>query len=135
MDEQDFSFGNTPELAAKLAHLVVKGRKRATTGWLEAMERAGDPVPHPGLLSVVTDDFGYPQCLIETVEVRRVPFGEVAEDIARGEGEGDLTYADWRDTHLRYFEAEAAALGLTFDDRSLVITEIFRVVRVLGTSD
>lgn len=130
-----FYFGNTPELAAKLAHLVVKGRKRATSGWIEALERAGEPLPEPGTLWVVTDYFGYPQCLIETVEVRRVPFGDVAEDIARGEGEGDLTYADWREVHVRYFEAEAAELGLKFSDHSLVLNEIFRVIRVLGVAD
>jgi len=33
-----FHFGNTPELAAHLAHLVIKGVKRGTTGWVEAAE-------------------------------------------------------------------------------------------------
>jgi uncharacterized protein YhfF len=134
-DLDAFHFGNTPELAAKLAHLVVKGQKRATSGWIEAMERQGEAIPEPGKIWVVTDGFGYPQCIIETMEVRRVPFGEVAEDIARGEGEGDLTYADWREVHLRYFSAEAAELGLSFGDESLVLNEVFRVIRVLGTAD
>lgn len=134
-DIDAFHFGNTPELAAKLAHLVVKGRKRATSGWIEALERAGEALPEPGMFWVVTDYFGYPQCIIETLEVRRVPFGEVAEDIARGEGEGDLTYADWREVHLRYFSAEAAELGLQFSDASPVLNEVFRVVRVLGAAD
>lgn len=130
-----YHFGDSPELAAKLAHLVVKGRKRATTGWIEALERADELIPRAGMLWVVTDYFGYPQCVTETVEVLRVPFGEVPEDIARGEGEGDLTYADWREAHLNYFRREAEALGIDFNDRALMCAEVFRVLRVLGQAD
>ena len=131
-DIEAFYFGDSPELAAKLAHLVVKGHKRATSGWIEAMERSGETFPETGRVFAITDYFGYPLCVIETVEVRRVPFGEVAEDIATGEGEGDLTYADWREAHLDYFRREGEALGIPFDDRSLVLNEVFRVLRVLG---
>lgn len=127
-----FHFGNDPALAAKLAHCVVKGRKRATSGWLEAMEKAGETIPWPGLMSVVTDYFGIPQCVIETVEVRRVAFKDVGADVAIGEGEGDLSLADWRDGHLAYWRKEAAEIGMTFDESTLVFNEFFRVARVLG---
>lgn len=133
-DIEAFHFGDSPELAAKLAHLVVKGRKRATTGWVEALERTDEAIPRPGMLWVVTDYFGYPLCVTETVEALRVPFGQVPEDIARGEGEGDLTYADWREGHIRYFRREAEALGIDFNDRSLMCAEVFRVLRVLGAA-
>ena len=67
-----FHFGNTPELAAKLAHLVVKGVKRGTTCWLAAVERDGSPVPRVGTVSIVTDGFGYAQCAIRTERVERL---------------------------------------------------------------
>src|SRR5688500_4724840 len=44
-----FAFGSTPEQAARLAHHVIKGGKRGTTGWLAAMERDNLPLPTPGL--------------------------------------------------------------------------------------
>ena len=61
-----FHFGNSPLMASQLAHLVIKGRKRLTAGWLAACQSRGEIIPSSGLLSIVTDGFGAPLCLIET---------------------------------------------------------------------
>ncbi|HET9483653.1 MAG TPA: ASCH domain-containing protein [Xanthomonadales bacterium] len=126
-----FAFGSTPEQAARLAHHVIKGRKRGTTCWIDAMERDGLPLPTPGLVSIVTDGWGIPLCVIETERVVTGTFGEATEEIAIAEDEGDCTLADWRDSHRTYFETEAAKHGLVFDDSSLLLHEYFRLVRVL----
>jgi uncharacterized protein YhfF len=126
------SFGSDPEMAARLAHFIVKGTKRATTGRVLAAELDGWSVPEVGNLSLVTDGFGYPVCAIRTERVVRARFGDAPADIARAEGEGDGSLADWRASHRRYFEAEAARLGIGFDDDAAMFYEYFSVERVLG---
>jgi len=126
-----FHFGGTPEAATRLAHLVVKGGKRATTGWKRAAALDGTTVPHVGLVSIVTDGFGVPLCAIETVSVEERRFREVDAELAEAEGEGDRTLDDWREGHLRHFQGEAAALGLAFSEDEVVFFERFRVLAVL----
>ncbi len=130
-----FSFGAGLAMAARLAHHVLKGSKRWTTGSIPAMEQRGETIPHVGLQSLLTDGFGIPLALLETVEVRRVRFGEVAPEVAAGEGEGDLSFEDWQEGHVHYFSQEALAQGATFTNDTPVFNERFRVVKVLGTAD
>jgi uncharacterized protein YhfF len=130
-----FAFGNTPELAAQLAHLVVKGEKRGTTCWIAAAERDGSKLPHLGLVSIVTDGFGYPVCAIQTAQVDHVRFRDIDATQAALEGEGDRSLDDWREVHLRYFHQEARQLGLTFTEDEIVCFEHFHVLAVLGRAD
>lgn len=130
-----FYFGDGPEIAARLAHLVVKGVKRGTTGWVDAAERDGSTIPRAGMVSLVTDGFGYPQCAIRTERVEYLRFGDIGAEHAWAEGEGDRTLEYWRAAHLRYFHREAARLGLTFNEDSQVIFEHFQVLAVLGRAD
>jgi uncharacterized protein YhfF len=126
-----WSFGNEPEMAARLAHLVANGAKRVTMGWVQALEKLGVPQPYTGGVSVVTDGFGFPRLLLRSTDVRVVRFDEVDSESAAGEGEGDLTYADWRDGHVAYFTAEAARTAMTFDGSARIAIERFELLRVL----
>ena len=130
-----FHFGNTPELAATLAQLVMKGVKRGTTGSIAAAERDGSAIPHVGLVSIVTDGFGHALCAIRTERVELLRFGDVEARHAWTEGQGDRTLADWRAGHLAYFEREAQRLGLEFNDDAPIFFEQFRVLAVLGRAD
>lgn len=130
-----FHFGDTPELAAALVHLVVKGRKRGTAGWIAAAERDGSTIPHAGMVSIVTDGFGHPQCAIRTERVERLRFTDVDATHAWLEGEGDRTLEDWREAHLRYFHTEAARLGLSFSEDAMLFFEHFRLLAVFGHPD
>lgn len=124
-----FSFGNTPAMAAHLGHMVVRGRKRATSGNPEALVKSGLTVPRPGLVSIVTDGFGFPLACIETERVDRHLFKAVPAAVATGEGEGDLSLAEWRRGHWDYFTAEAQRLGIVFTEDSELITEWFRLIQ------
>lgn len=99
------------------------------------MEKDGATIPRVGLVSIVTDGFGIPQCAIETVRVDRVRFADAPPEIAQAEAEGDATFDDWRDGHRAYFQREARRLGLTFDDDAVIFCEHFRLLKVLGVSD
>ncbi|MBC7974295.1 MAG: ASCH domain-containing protein [Myxococcales bacterium] len=130
-----FSFGNTPEMAATLAHLVIKGVKRGTAGWQVAAEREGSVIPRAGQISIVTDGYGHALCAIRTERVERLRFDQIEARHAWIEGEGDRTLEDWREGHLRYFHAEAEQLGLAFTEDAAIFFEHFRVLAVFGRAD
>lgn len=128
-----FHFASDPLMATKLAHLVMKGDKRSTSGNPEAMEKFGIALPYVGLISIVTDGFGIPLCCIETERVEMHPFKEVSAELAAAEGEGDRTLEDWRLSHWEYFTKEAARTGLHFDENTVVGNEWFRLLKVFGS--
>lgn len=128
-------FGNRPEMASNLVHLVACGAKRVTMGWVALAEKDGTPLAVEGGVSVVTDGYGYPRVVLRSAEVREIPFDEIDAATAAGEGEGDLSHADWREAHVAYFTTLAAQYGLTFDDRALISVERFEVLHIVGRAD
>jgi uncharacterized protein YhfF len=129
-----FAFGREPHEQANRAHLVAKGAKRATTGWIDAERARGNIIPSPGLVSILTDGFGFPVCAIQTDRVDDVRFRDVGEDVARADGEGDLSLEGWRERQRRTYEGDAAKQDRRFGDDALVYVEHFRVLRVFARS-
>jgi uncharacterized protein YhfF len=125
-------FGSTPEQAALLAHVIIKGHKRATTGWTAAELHRGSAVPYPGMTTIVTDGFGIPLCAIQTLRVDHATFRDATDEIAAAEAEGDRSLAFWREGHSHYFEREAARFGLEFTDDAEMFYEYFDVLHVFG---
>ena len=111
------------ELMTKLGLLVRDGPKRATAG-READFDADEPIPTPGDHHLILDGEGRPICIIRTSSVEIRPFGEVDEQFAWDEGEGDRTLAWWRAAHIRYF----ASVGTPIDDATPVVLERFAKV-------
>ena len=85
-----------------------------------------NPDLQAGTWSVVQDGRGHPLAVIESVEVRVVPFLEVEDQFAFDEGEGDRTLAWWREAHRRYFARQPGSEA--FSDQQRVQCERFRVV-------
>ncbi len=98
-----WAFGATPAHADELLALVLAGVKTGTASSLWDYEHSGDPLPAEGELSIILDGTGAPRAVIETTRIRIVPFGEVDEEHAHAEGEGDRTLASWREVHERYW--------------------------------
>ncbi|MGH2630919.1 MAG: ASCH domain-containing protein [Actinomycetota bacterium] len=119
-----FGGDDMPELATELGVLVRDGPKRATTGRLDGFEPHGEPLPEVGDHSVILDGAGQPLCIIRTTRVDTASFGEVDEEFAWVEGEGDRSLASWREAHIRFFAGEDTPI--TDDD--LVVLERFEVV-------
>lgn len=119
-----FGGAETPELATELGLLVRDGPKRATTARLDSYEAEGEPFPQVGAYSVILDGAGHPVCIIRTTQVDTKPFGEVDEEFAWVEGEGDRSLAYWREAHERFFAAE----GTPIIDEDLVVLERFELV-------
>ena len=117
-----FSFGDSPALADELAALVLAGTKTATC-WA-ASDGASTYV---GKQMVVLSGSERPLAIIETVELTQRRFSEVDAAFAYDEGEGDRSFAYWRQAHRKYF----VRLG-QFAEDMLLYCERFRVVERLG---
>ncbi len=116
-----WSFGGTPELADELLELVLAGSKTAAASALWEFEAEDEPLPEIGTLSIVLDGAGHPHALLRTSDVRIVPFGEVDEEHASLEGEGDRSLAHWRQAHRHY-------LTPGHDDTMPVVLERFELL-------
>jgi len=112
----------------ELARLVTAGRKFATASLAAINEIKPDEAPIPDGYSVVTDFNDIPMCIIQTTEIRLLPFNEVDKQFASDEGEGDQTLEYWRHVHRQYFTREAAVLGLHFDEKLLICCERFKLL-------
>jgi uncharacterized protein YhfF len=118
-------FANNTETADALAHLVIAGVKKATASLMEHDSDNGDGGIVGGY-SVVTDFNGRPRCVIQTTEVRHLPFRDVDERFAFDEGEGDRTLDYWRRAHRRFFAECCVELGLEFNESMLICCKRFR---------
>ena len=123
-----WQFGDSPELGDSLVELVLEGVKRATAGSIAEYEAAGDHIPFPGELSVVTDGKGIARCVIQTTRVDNVPFDEVTAEFAFTEGEGDKSLEYWRRVHWDYYTRVLGKSGQVPDRKMPVAAERFEVV-------
>ncbi|XTZ37368.1 ASCH domain-containing protein [Salmonella enterica] len=115
-------FGDTPELADELAHLVVCGEKTGTCGSYSSFLTLERKIL-PGDYHIVLDGKGEPACVIRTVAMKLLRFNEITEYEARLEGEGDKSLSYWRDAHRAFFEREgtfAPDMELLFEEFILV---------------
>lgn len=118
---KDFRFGDSPELADRLAALVVAGVKTATcSAAVHGFEA------EIGEQQVVLSGEGRPVAVIETLSLDVITLETVTPAQAAQEGEGDLSHAYWFDVHKAYFQREG-----TYAPGMKVIFETFRLVAVL----
>ena len=125
---QSWYFGNSPEMAKELAELVLAGKKTATASLAAVNEIEPDKAPIPDGYSVVTNFEGDPVCVIQTTEIRHLPFNEVDAEFAFDEGEGDQSLDYWRGVHWEYFSREASEHAIEFDETSIICCEHFRLL-------
>jgi uncharacterized protein YhfF len=123
-----FHFCDNREDADLCAELVVAGRKRATAASVAELELSGDPVPRVGDYAIVTDWTGRAKAIIRTTSVEIKRFGDVHEDFARMEGEGDLSLQWWRTAHRAYFRRMLAGSDYRVDDELEIVCEKFELV-------
>ena len=132
---QAWYFSNTSESARELAELVLIGRKTATASLEEVNELEPEKAPIEDGYSVVTTFEGEPVCVVQTTEIRHLPFNEVDARFASDEGEGDRTLEYWRQLHWDYFSREAPQYGIWFGETSVVCCERFRLLYPVSSPD
>lgn len=125
---ESWHFCDNEEDANELAQLVLEGTKRATASLYQSYEFENEELPKEGNHIVVTDWDGIARCIIKSIKVTILPFGDVTEDQARIEGEGDKSLKYWREGHIGFFTRECQAMGLEFNEDMLVVFQEFKVV-------
>lgn len=124
---EKWSFGMTEGMANSLLKLVLDGKKRATASSLRGYETEGEPIPRAGERSIITYWDETPGCMIETVNVRVIPFNRMTFDLAKLEGEDD-TLESWKENHRRFFTEEGREIGYEFTEDMMVVFEEFEVI-------
>ncbi|MBA2494428.1 MAG: ASCH domain-containing protein [Acidobacteria bacterium] len=125
---QVWFFHHNRESAKKLVELVLQGKKKATASLAEANESDFGDGGIVGGYSVVTDFDGNPQCVIQTTEIRQLPFIEVDAQFAFDEGEGDQTLEDWRRGHRKFFTECCRKSSVEFDESRLINCKRFKLL-------
>jgi uncharacterized protein YhfF len=73
------SFGDSPEMATKLADLVIAGIKRITASLVRDYGDGREPMAKPGDFVMTLDGEGPPRFISRTTEVMIKPLSEVDE--------------------------------------------------------
>ncbi len=123
-----FTFGTTPQAADSLLELVLQGKKTATSMSLWELEHQGKPLWNVGDESIVLDGSGAPRCIIQTTELRIIPFQQVDAQFAHDYGEGDRTLTWWRKEIWAYYVEECHRFGKQATEDMPLICERFKVV-------
>lgn len=127
---EKWHFEITEGAANYLLGLVLEGKKRATASSLWAYEIEGEEIPKAGQKSVITYWDGTPGCVIQTTNVRILPYRDITFDIAVLEGEDD-TLESWQRNHTKFFTEEGKEVGYEFNEDMPVIFEEFEVLEIL----
>ena len=117
-----FQFGDSPQLADRLAALVISGRKTASC--FAAVH--ADKVTQDGQRWIALSGNRTPLAIIEAVSTQRLRFSEVTPVMAVLEGEGDLSHRFWVDAHETYFRREG-----TWAPDMEINFETFRLAAIL----
>lgn len=126
---EQWHFENNEKAANELLNLVLQGKKRATSSAYIVYELEGLPVPKIGDQSIITYFDGTKGCLIETTDVKIIPYNEMTYDIIKLEGE-DENLESWKYNHEKFFKEDGRLYGYEFSEDMLVVFEIFDVIKV-----
>lgn len=117
-------FGTPGESRQRLVDFVIHGNKRATAGLLSEYEAEGEDVEHVGEMLAMVDNDGRHVATLKVTRAEVVRFGDVPDEFALAEAEGDLDAADFRASHSEYWTRQ----GETITDDTLVVTVYFEVL-------
>lgn len=118
-------FGNVGESRTKILDFLFNGEKRATAGLLkEDYQDENEPVEHVGEILVVVGNENEPLGKIQVTRVEIVPFGEVPDEFALAEAEGDLSGDDFRESHNKFW----TACGYTLTSETRVVLCYFELI-------
>lgn len=118
-------FGNVGESRNKILDFLFNGEKRATAGLLkEDYQDENEPIEYVGEILVVVGNENEPLGKIQVTRVEVVPFGEVPDEFALAEAEGDLSGDDFRESHSKFW----TACGYTLTPETPVVLCYFELI-------
>lgn len=115
-------FGDRPDMAERLAALVLDGTKTATCPRYLGENLAGEGGP-----TILLDGRGQPLCVVETTELTVRRYKDVDAQFAWEEGEGDRSLEYWRRAHWNFFMREGEQEGYEVSEEMLLLCERFSI--------
>ena len=112
-------------VADELLQLYLEGRKHAGSSLVAEFVAEAEPLPKVGDYWIILNAAKEPSCIVRTTRVERHRFKDVTAEIARAEGEGDLSRSAWREIHRTFYEPHLERLGIADIEEAEVITEFF----------
>ena len=122
------SWGNSDELADRIAALVLSGVKTTTSRLEWERAKSNDPVEKIGDKSIVLDAKQGPVCIIEVVDIFMKPFDQVDAAFVYQYGEGSRDMGFWNNNMWDYYVGECAAIGLKASRSMPMICQVFKVI-------
>jgi uncharacterized protein YhfF len=122
------SIAGNKEIADELLSLYLKGKKTAGSGLVKDYELSGDRLPKVGNFWIILDSKEEPKCIVKTVRVEFNRFDQVPEEVAKAEGEGDLSLDYWYEGHRNFFQLFLKEWGIDDLDKEMLVTEFYEVV-------
>ncbi len=116
-----YAFGYEEEMQDRLAQLVLKGDKRATTSLYCLYDLENERLPQVGDINIILDSREEEICVTVNTAVYRKPFKDITEEYAFREGEGDKSLKYWKDGHAAFFMEEME--GKFTEDMEVVCEE------------
>lgn len=126
MPSYDVCFFGGPEVADAILDSVLRGKKCANTGLQSLYDGAMEPLPKVGDYSIIVNSAMEPKCITRITKVEFVTFENITEEYAAAEGE--MSLADWKEKHRKYFEDCCREVGITFSEQMHCVCEYFEVV-------
>jgi uncharacterized protein YhfF len=124
MAERLCELGYPGPLRDQLVGAALRGEKTATSSLLQEWEEDGEPLPQPGERQAMVDSDGRRIAVIEIIAVDVIRLADADMRLARDEGEGFRSVAEWREAHEEFWSR-------TVDDDTEVVVERFRVAERL----
>jgi len=122
------SWDNSPELADRIAQLILAGVKTTTSALLWDQQQKQWPMEKPGDKSIVLDSQHNHVCITETVDVFIKPFNAVDAGFVYRYGEGDRSMAFWNTNMWAYYQQECLGLGKTAAPDMPMICLVFKLI-------
>lgn len=119
-------FGSTPDEMDDLAQKVITGEKTATSSLWESYQRGLKKQSRVGDRFAILDGRGREVAVVMIERVELLKFGDITEDFARQEGDGNL--ANWLAIHRPYYSRLLAEMGQDLTDDTVLVCEWFRRV-------
>jgi uncharacterized protein YhfF len=110
-----------------LVRQVLRGEKTVTCS--VAVQYYDDPLDEPAMpgdLVEVIDGHGERRCIIRIDRVYELPFGEVTDEIVKGECAGSVE--EFKADHHRCWDTDLEKSGLVLDDSTMLVIEHFTLI-------
>jgi uncharacterized protein YhfF len=96
--------------------------------YLDGKKTAGSSLVADFNYWIVLDSKQTPALILKTTSICFNKFAKVPAEIARAEGEGDLSLQYWTDTHAKFFAPYLKTWGVDDLNEAVVVTEYFDLV-------